>query len=92
MESTSSDDFTRMLAAKMNKRVLNAMHEAKAELGEAGQGIDLSDAGADQEQIVRYWKGGQAPGDFVDWFGEKYDLITRDQWDPFGVAICATRS
>lgn len=53
--------------------------------------IDLFDAGADQEQIVRYWKGGQAPDDFVQWFGEKYDLITRDQWDPFGVARRAIR-
>ena len=47
--------------------------------------IDLSDAGADQEQVIRYWKSGQEPNDFVDWFGEKYGLITRDQWDPFGI-------
>lgn len=53
--------------------------------------IDLSDAGADEAQVIRYWKSDQSPDDFVDWFGEKYDLITRDQWDPFGIAGRASR-
>lgn len=53
--------------------------------------IDLSDAGADRDQIIRYWKWDRSPDDFVDWFGEKYDLITRDQWDPFGVVRRAKR-
>lgn len=47
--------------------------------------IDLSDAGTDRSDVLRYWKFDENPADFVDWFGEKYDLITRDQWDPFGV-------
>lgn len=47
--------------------------------------IDLSDAGADRADVLRYWKFDKSPDDFVDWFGEKYDLITRDQWDPFGI-------
>jgi len=49
--------------------------------------IDLSDAGADRADVLRYWKFDQSPDEFVAWFGEKYDLITRDQWDPF----CAFR-
>ena len=53
--------------------------------------IDLSDAGADRADILRYWKFNQSPDEFVDWFGEKYDLITRDQWDPFGIARRAIR-
>lgn len=53
--------------------------------------IDLSDAGADRGDVLRYWKFEVNPADFVDWFGEKYDLITRDQWDPFGVARRAIR-
>ena len=48
--------------------------------------IDLSDAGADQADVLRYWKFDESPDDFVDWFGEKYDLITRDQRDAFSVA------
>lgn len=48
--------------------------------------IDLSDAGADRTDVLRYWKFEMSPADFVDWFGEKYDLIRRDQWDPFGMA------
>lgn len=53
--------------------------------------IGLSDAGADRADVLRYWKFEQSPADFVDWYGEKYDLITRDQWDPFGVARRANR-
>ena len=48
--------------------------------------LDMSDAGADLEQMIRYWKSEQTPAEFVDWFGEKYDLLTRDQWDPFGIS------
>jgi hypothetical protein len=47
--------------------------------------LDLSGAGADRADVLRYWKFDLSPDEFVDWFGEKYDLITRDQWDPFGV-------
>lgn len=53
--------------------------------------IDLSDAGADRSDGLRYWKSGESPADFIVWFGEKYDLIARDQWDPFGVARRAIR-
>lgn len=53
--------------------------------------IELSDAGADRDDVLRYWKFDESPADFVDWFGEKYDLITRDQWDPFGTIKRATR-
>lgn len=53
--------------------------------------IDLSDAGADRADVLRYWKFDRSPDDFVAWFGEKYDLITRDQWDPFGIARRAIR-
>lgn len=47
--------------------------------------IDTSDAGADREQVIRYWESGHTAAGFVDWFAEKYDLITREQWDPFWV-------
>lgn len=54
--------------------------------------IDLSGAGADRADVLRYWTSNQCPADFVDWFGEKYDLITRDEWDPFGTARRPIRS
>ncbi len=51
--------------------------------------LDLSDAGADSEQVLRYWKFEQTPADFVEWFAEKYDLIRlerrdrgRPRWSP----------
>lgn len=53
--------------------------------------INLSDAGADRADVLRYWKFGESPADFVAWFGEKYDLITRDDWNPFGIARRAIR-
>lgn len=53
--------------------------------------IDLSEAGADRVDVLRYWNSDQNPADFVEWFGEKYDLITMDQWDPFGIARRAIR-
>ena len=53
-------------------------------------GIDLSEAGADRADVLRYWKFEESPAYFVDWFGEKYGLITRDQWDPFGAIKRAT--
>jgi len=53
--------------------------------------IDLSDAGADRDDVLRYWAFDQSPAEFVNWFGGKYDLITSDQWDPFGIARRAIR-
>ena len=53
--------------------------------------IDLSEAGADRADVLRYWNSDQSPADFVEWFGEKYDLITRDEWDPIGIARRAIR-
>lgn len=40
--------------------------------------IDLTDAGAASEDVLRYWRFGEEPVDFVDWFAEKYDLIRFD--------------
>ncbi len=36
--------------------------------------IDLDDAGASDEDILRYFGFGFSPRAFADWFGEKYDL------------------
>jgi len=37
--------------------------------------IDLSDAGADGQDVVRYWRAADRPEAFVEWFAEKHDLI-----------------
>lgn len=43
--------------------------------------IDTDDAGLDDEQVVRYWKYGDTPTEFVEWFAEKYDLYDfRRHW------------
>lgn len=36
--------------------------------------IDLDDAGASDEDVLRYFGFGFSPRAFADWFGEKYDL------------------
>ncbi len=41
--------------------------------------IDFVDVGYRDEDIVKYWKAGFEPKEFVDWFGEKYDLFEAAQ-------------
>lgn len=40
--------------------------------------IDTSDAGADREDILRYWGFGDSPDEFVEWFAAKHGLIRFD--------------
>jgi len=40
-------------------------------------GIDTNDAGVGDEWLRNHWTAGEAPRDFVDWFGRKYDLISK---------------
>ena len=37
--------------------------------------IDADDAGWSDEDVLRYWRFGETPEEFVDWYSEKYDLI-----------------
>ncbi|MFZ5670388.1 MAG: hypothetical protein ACOY4K_12915 [Pseudomonadota bacterium] len=36
--------------------------------------IDLADAGASDADVERYFRYGESPVEFVEWFAEKYDL------------------
>lgn len=47
--------------------------------------IDSADAGWSREEVLRYWRYGEGPETFVEWFAEKYGLIREEQWNPFGV-------
>jgi hypothetical protein len=40
-------------------------------------GIDTDDAGVDDDRLKSHWSMGQPPDEFVQWFGEKYDLISK---------------
>lgn len=43
--------------------------------------IDTDDAGLDDEDVIRYWKAGDSPEEFVTWFAEKRDLYDfRHPW------------
>jgi hypothetical protein len=36
--------------------------------------ITIEDAGIDEEYLIDHWQSNEAPFDFVEWFGNKYDL------------------
>ena len=36
--------------------------------------ITTADAGIDEEYLINHWQSNEAPFDFVEWFGNKYDL------------------
>jgi hypothetical protein len=36
--------------------------------------ITIADAGMDEEYLIHHWLAGDEPFDFVEWFGNKYDL------------------
>jgi hypothetical protein len=40
-------------------------------------GINTDDAGLDDEWLKSHWRTGDSPKDFVDWFGQKHDLISK---------------
>ena len=43
-------------------------------------GTDTADAGIEAELIASAQEEGQTPEDFARWYGEKYDLIYREEW------------
>jgi hypothetical protein len=36
--------------------------------------ITIADAGIDEEYLINHWHSNEAPREFVDWFGNKFDL------------------
>jgi hypothetical protein len=36
--------------------------------------ITIADAGLDEQYLTEHWTSGEAPFEFVEWFGRKYDL------------------
>lgn len=43
-------------------------------------GIDLCDAGIDDQPVLKAYQDGWTADDFVSWFGEKYDLTPVAEW------------
>ena len=39
--------------------------------------ITIADAGFDEEYLTDHWQSNEGPFEFVEWFGNKYDLDTR---------------
>lgn len=36
--------------------------------------ITLEDAGPDEDYLGKHWQSGETPSEFVEWYGNKYDL------------------
>jgi hypothetical protein len=36
--------------------------------------ITIEDAGFDEEYLIKHWESGEAALEFVEWYGNKYDL------------------
>ena len=45
-------------------------------------GITIDDAGIEDERLKSHWEMKQSPWEFVEWFGNKYDL---DPKNAFGI-------
>jgi hypothetical protein len=43
--------------------------------------ITIEDAGFDEEYLVRHWQSSESPHEFVEWFGNKYDLDPKSTFD-----------
>lgn len=39
--------------------------------------ITIEDAGFDEKYLINHWRSMEAPTDFVEWYGNKYDLDPR---------------
>lgn len=37
--------------------------------------IDTASAGLDEARLQEFFESGQSASDFVEWYGEKYDLV-----------------
>lgn len=42
--------------------------------------ITIEDIGISESTLGKIWKSGETPAEYVRWFGQKYDLISRDNW------------
>jgi hypothetical protein len=42
--------------------------------------VTLEDIGLSDSELRRGWMSGQLPDEFAQWFGMKYDLVSKDEW------------
>lgn len=47
--------------------------------------IDTADAGYSRDELRTIWRSGERAADFVARHASKYGLLTKEEWDPFGV-------
>lgn len=43
--------------------------------------IIIEDAGIDDDYLKTHWKMKQPPNEFIEWFGVKYDLTSRPEFE-----------
>lgn len=42
--------------------------------------VTIEDVGTSDSELQKFWIAGQKPLEYVEWFGEKYDLVRHDRW------------
>jgi hypothetical protein len=48
--------------------------------------ITIEDAGIVEEYLIDHWQSNEAPLDFVEWFGNKFDLTPRSDFEWSGLS------
>jgi hypothetical protein len=41
--------------------------------------ISIEDAGFDEEYLTNHWQSNEEPSEFVEWYGNKYDLTSASE-------------
>jgi hypothetical protein len=42
--------------------------------------ITIEDVGFNEPYLIHHWKSNELPSDFIEWFGNKYDLDKRPMY------------
>jgi hypothetical protein len=67
-----------MEASTIDKSYRDWRHAVDQHLHEIYR-ITIEDAGFDETYLVNHWRSNEAPTDFVEWFGNKYDLTSAQE-------------
>lgn len=51
--------------------------------------ITIDEAGIDEDRLISHWEMKRSPYEFVEWFGVKYGLTSRDEvkWTGFTMSL-----
>ena len=71
------------MTRRSEKKILDDWRRRAEALLKSTYAIDFTDAGLDAEDVRRYASSFPDAKEFVDWFGEKYDLTTIKEFNAY---------